>query len=83
MKIQQFQPRGNNSVCARAFRVLRGHTPAQLRGNTDCNILFISFVRSRRYLHFHLVFKTLVLKHLKRISFLLKHVFKRIIQGDV
>jgi hypothetical protein len=33
MKIEKFQRRGNNSVCAGAFRLLRGCAPAQLRGN--------------------------------------------------
>jgi hypothetical protein len=35
MKIENFQLRDNNFVCARAFQLLRGRAPAQLRGNTD------------------------------------------------
>jgi hypothetical protein len=35
MKIEQFQLRGNNSVCAGAFRLLHGRAPAHLRGNID------------------------------------------------
>jgi hypothetical protein len=31
--IRKFQLRGNNSVCAGAFQLLRGRAPAQLRGN--------------------------------------------------
>jgi hypothetical protein len=34
MKTEKFQLRGNNSVCAEAFQLLRGPAPAQLRGNT-------------------------------------------------
>jgi hypothetical protein len=33
MKIKTFQLRGNNSVCAVEFQLLRGRAPAQLRGN--------------------------------------------------
>jgi hypothetical protein len=33
MKIENFQLRGNNSVCAGAFHLLRGRAPAQLRGD--------------------------------------------------
>jgi hypothetical protein len=33
MKIEKFQLRGNNSVCAGAFDLLRGRAPAQLGGN--------------------------------------------------
>jgi hypothetical protein len=33
MKIEKFQLRGNNSVCAGAFQFLCGRAPAQLRGN--------------------------------------------------
>jgi hypothetical protein len=33
MKIETFQLRGNNSLCAVAFQLLRGRVPAQLRGN--------------------------------------------------
>jgi hypothetical protein len=29
----KLQLRGNNSVCAGAFQLLRGRAPAQLRGN--------------------------------------------------
>jgi hypothetical protein len=32
---EKFQLRGNNSVCAGAFQLLRGCTPAQLRGNIE------------------------------------------------
>jgi hypothetical protein len=38
MKIEKFQLRDNNSVCAGAFQLLRGHAPAQLRGDTDLRI---------------------------------------------
>jgi hypothetical protein len=30
MKIEKFQMRSNNSVCAGAFQLLRGREPAQL-----------------------------------------------------
>jgi hypothetical protein len=33
MKIEKFQLRGNNSVCAGALQLLGGREPAQLRGN--------------------------------------------------
>jgi hypothetical protein len=33
MKIEKLQLRGNNSVCAGAFQLLRGRATAQLRGN--------------------------------------------------
>jgi hypothetical protein len=33
MKIENFQSRGNNSVCAGAFQLLRDRATAQLRGN--------------------------------------------------
>jgi hypothetical protein len=33
MKIENFQLRVNNSVCAGAFQLLRGLAAAQLRGN--------------------------------------------------
>jgi ABC-type uncharacterized transport system permease subunit len=35
MRIEKFQLRGNNSVCAEVFQLLRGRAPAQLRGNVD------------------------------------------------
>jgi hypothetical protein len=37
MKIEKFQLRGNSSVCAGAFQLLRGRAPAQLTGNIDDN----------------------------------------------
>jgi hypothetical protein len=40
MKIEKFQLRGNKSVCAGAFHLLRGRTPAQLRGNIACERLY-------------------------------------------
>jgi hypothetical protein len=33
MKIEKLQLRGNNSVCAVAFQLLRGRASAQFRGN--------------------------------------------------
>jgi hypothetical protein len=33
MKIEKFQLRGKNSVCAGAFQLLRSRAPAQLRRN--------------------------------------------------
>jgi hypothetical protein len=33
MKIEKFQLRGNNSLCAAAFQLLRCRAPAQHRGN--------------------------------------------------
>jgi hypothetical protein len=33
MKTEKFQLRGNNSVCAGAFQLLRGRATAQFRGN--------------------------------------------------
>jgi hypothetical protein len=33
MKTEKFQLRGNNSMRAAAFQLLRGRTSAQLRGN--------------------------------------------------
>jgi hypothetical protein len=38
MKIEKFQLRGNNSVCAGAFQLLRGRATAQLRGNIGLRI---------------------------------------------
>jgi hypothetical protein len=35
MKIGKVQLRGNNSVCVGALQLLRGRTPAQLRGNLE------------------------------------------------
>jgi hypothetical protein len=35
MKTENFQLRGNNSVCAGPLQILRGRAPAQLRGNAD------------------------------------------------
>jgi hypothetical protein len=34
MKIENFQLRGNNSVCAEAFQLLRGCATVHLRGNS-------------------------------------------------
>jgi hypothetical protein len=36
LKIEKFQLRSNNSVCAGVFRLLRGRAPAHLRGNIAC-----------------------------------------------
>jgi hypothetical protein len=45
MKIENFQLRGNNSLCAGAFQLLHGRAPAQLRGNTGFKwLLNCSFV---------------------------------------
>jgi hypothetical protein len=33
MKIETYQLRDNNSVCAGAYQLPRGRAPAQLRGN--------------------------------------------------
>jgi hypothetical protein len=38
MKIEKFQLRGNNSVCAGAFPLLRGRASTHLRENIDCNV---------------------------------------------
>jgi hypothetical protein len=35
MKNAKLQLRGNSSVCAGAFQLLRGRTPAHLKGNTE------------------------------------------------
>jgi hypothetical protein len=35
MKIEKFQLRDNNSVCAGIFELLRGRAPAQRRGNIE------------------------------------------------
>jgi hypothetical protein len=35
MKTEKFQLRGNNSMCAEAFQLLRGRVSAQLRGKID------------------------------------------------
>jgi hypothetical protein len=35
MTTEQFQLRGNNSVCTGAFQLLRGRAPAQLREKID------------------------------------------------
>jgi hypothetical protein len=35
MKVEKYQLRCNNSVCAEAFPLLRGRAPAQLRGNIE------------------------------------------------
>jgi hypothetical protein len=37
MKIEKFQLRGNNSVCAGEFQSLRDRAPAQLKGNIALN----------------------------------------------
>jgi hypothetical protein len=37
MNTEQFQVRGNNSVCAGAFQLLRSRAPAHLRGSIDNN----------------------------------------------
>jgi hypothetical protein len=37
MKIEEFQLRGNISLCAEAFQLLCGRAPAQLRGNIHGN----------------------------------------------
>jgi hypothetical protein len=39
MKIEKFELRGNNSVCAGAFHLLRGRAPAQLRRNIAIDIV--------------------------------------------
>jgi hypothetical protein len=41
MKTEKFQLRGNDSVCAGAFQLLRGRAPAQLGVNTGCIICCI------------------------------------------
>jgi hypothetical protein len=38
MKIEKLHLCGSNSVCAGVFQLLRGRTPAQLRGNTDADV---------------------------------------------
>jgi hypothetical protein len=38
MKIEKFQLRGNHSLSAVAFHLLRGHAPAQLSGNIDYDV---------------------------------------------
>jgi hypothetical protein len=38
MKIEQFQLRGNNSMYAGAFQLMRGRAPARLRGNIGRNV---------------------------------------------
>jgi hypothetical protein len=38
MKIEKFELRGDNSVCAGAFQLLRGRAPAQFRGNIGDNL---------------------------------------------
>jgi hypothetical protein len=40
MKIEKFQLRGNSSVCAGEFQLLRGRAHAQLRGNIDKDTCF-------------------------------------------
>jgi hypothetical protein len=42
MKSKKFQLRGNNSVCAGAFHLLRGRAPAQLRGNIGHKVIFLT-----------------------------------------
>jgi hypothetical protein len=38
MKVEKFQLRDNNSVCAGAFQLLCGRASAQLRGNIVPNL---------------------------------------------
>jgi hypothetical protein len=39
MKIEKFQPHGNNSLCVGPFQLLRSRAPAQLRRNiVHCRI---------------------------------------------
>jgi hypothetical protein len=40
MKLEKPQLHGNNSVCAGAFQLLCVRAPAQLKGNTECNMKF-------------------------------------------
>jgi hypothetical protein len=42
MKIEKFQLRGNSSLCAGAFPLLRGRAPAKLRGNAACECCVLS-----------------------------------------
>jgi hypothetical protein len=35
MKTEKFQLRGNNTVCAGEFQILRSRAPAQFRGNIE------------------------------------------------
>jgi hypothetical protein len=39
MKIKKFQLRGNNSICAGAFQLLRGRAPVQLRRNVVLRLI--------------------------------------------
>ena len=47
MKTEKFQLRGNNSVCAGAFQLLRGRAPAQLRGNIVLNVSIFAVLLAR------------------------------------
>jgi hypothetical protein len=51
MKIKKFQLRGNSSVYAGAFQLLRGRAPAHLRGNIAYKQIFAS--TDDVSMHFH------------------------------
>jgi hypothetical protein len=46
VKIEKFQLRGNNAVCAGELPLLRGRAPAQLRRNIACGGRYLETVRS-------------------------------------
>jgi hypothetical protein len=48
MKIGNLQLRGNNSVYAAAFQLLRGRAPAQLRGKISSVINFTCITTVRK-----------------------------------
>jgi hypothetical protein len=48
-QIEKFQLRGNNSVCAAAFKLLRSRAPLQLRRNIDEQSWNLSF--GKRFLY--------------------------------
>jgi hypothetical protein len=46
MKTEKFQLRGNNSVCAGEFQLLRDRAPAQLRGKIGGNMFSLKDIIS-------------------------------------
>jgi hypothetical protein len=68
MKIEKIQLRGNNSVCAEEFQLLRGRAPAQIRGNDVFHFYYnrLRFTRSRSLL----LFKNLSSQNMTNFKFI-------------
>jgi hypothetical protein len=78
MRIEKFQLRGNNSVCAGALHLLGGRAPAQLTGNVAC--VASTLTRKTRSpedgaIHTRLYCRQLTIRgHLSRQSFKLNKI---------